>query len=307
MSEIKVSVVIPVYKTEKYIVSCAKSLFSQTMREMEFIFVDDASPDDSIRKLKEVVGEFPERENQVKIIHHEINAGPLASRKQVIAAAKGEYVAFCDSDDYVEPDMYETMYRKAEQTSAEIIHCGLTIHHAGSETGEKRDAVPTTDYRTFVLMENRGTVNPFPVTHMFRRDVLALDKLHLPDSVRYTEDMLMIFQIFRHCGSAAFVPDCKYHYIRNSDSICHGNTVKNMRQNFYVLHYLDKTETDREILEARKTRWRNFVYSIWRDRRLSPMKIRAMLRYCGKGAVFDANLKRKKRIRLFFLWLKSLL
>ena len=111
---IKVSVCIPVYGVEKYIEKCARSLFEQTMQDgIEFIFVNDCTKDRSIEILEQVLAEYPHRKEQTRIIHHEKNRGLVAARNTGLAYASGEYIIHCDSDDWVELDMYEKMYKKA--------------------------------------------------------------------------------------------------------------------------------------------------------------------------------------------------
>ena len=96
-----VSVIIPVYKVEPYMARCARSLFSQTMEDLEFIFIDDCSPDRSIDVMREVLEEFPERKDQVVVYRMPRNSGQAAVRMQGLALARGEYVIHCDSDDVV--------------------------------------------------------------------------------------------------------------------------------------------------------------------------------------------------------------
>ena len=105
----KVSVVIPVYNVEKYIERCARSLFEQTLDSIEYIFVDDCSPDNSIAVMENVLAEYPHRKEQIKIIRHEVNQGPYAARRHALQAATGDYVISCDADDWVDYDLYEKM------------------------------------------------------------------------------------------------------------------------------------------------------------------------------------------------------
>lgn len=106
--EYKVSVIIPVYKVEKFVERCVRSLMEQTMDGIEYIFVDDASPDDSILILHKVLVDYPERSERVKILVHSENKGLPAARNTGLAVAKGEYVFHCDSDDFVEKDLLST-------------------------------------------------------------------------------------------------------------------------------------------------------------------------------------------------------
>ena len=98
----KVSVIIPIYKVEAFIERCATTLMEQTLREVEYIFVDDATPDSSIQVLEEVVTRYPERKEQVHIVHHGTNKGLPAARNTGLSLATGEYIFHCDSDDYVD-------------------------------------------------------------------------------------------------------------------------------------------------------------------------------------------------------------
>ncbi|MBD5332345.1 MAG: glycosyltransferase family 2 protein [Bacteroides sp.] len=123
-NRVKVSVLVPVYGVEKYIERCARSLFEQTMKDgIEFIFTDDCTRDRSIEILEKVLEEYPERKSQVKIIHHEKNQGLVSARVTGLKEAVGEYVIHCDSDDWVEREMYEIMYRQAKDTDSDIVVC----------------------------------------------------------------------------------------------------------------------------------------------------------------------------------------
>lgn len=111
--EYSVSVIIPVYNVGKFIERCARSLMEQTMDNVEYIFVDDASPDNSIQILQKVLADYPNRRDNVRILTHAENKGLPAARNTGLAVATGEYIFHCDSDDFVEPDMLEQLYGKA--------------------------------------------------------------------------------------------------------------------------------------------------------------------------------------------------
>jgi glycosyltransferase involved in cell wall biosynthesis len=119
----KVSIIVPVYGVEKYIERCARSLFEQTLDNIEFIFVNDCTKDNSIKVLEQVIEDYPNRKNQITILHHEENNGLPQARKTGILQAKGEYIAHCDSDDWVEKDMYRAMYEKAKNEDADMVFC----------------------------------------------------------------------------------------------------------------------------------------------------------------------------------------
>ena len=129
----KVSIIIPVYKAEQYIDRCVRALFGQNLRDLEYIFVDDCSPDRSIDVMEQVLREYPDRQQQVKIIRHRRNMGVGQSRQDGIDEATGEYIIHCDPDDWVEPEMYYLMYDAACRTNADIVVCDYFENTSDSE------------------------------------------------------------------------------------------------------------------------------------------------------------------------------
>lgn len=117
-----ISVIIPIFRVEAYIERCARSLMEQTLEEVEFIFVDDCSPDGSVDVLQRVIADYPEREGQVRIIRHERNRGLPAARNTGLTEATGEYIFHCDSDDFIERDAVEKMYEIAKKEDADIVY-----------------------------------------------------------------------------------------------------------------------------------------------------------------------------------------
>lgn len=117
----KVSIVIPVYNMQKYLDKCMQSIFAQKLTDIEIILVDDGSSDDSPR----ICDEYGEKDARIRVIHKE-NGGLTSAWKRGSLEATGEYIGYVDSDDYIEPDMYEKLYERAAATDADIVCCGLT-------------------------------------------------------------------------------------------------------------------------------------------------------------------------------------
>ena len=118
-----VSVIIPVYKVEPYVARCARSLFDQTLEDIEFIFVDDCTPDRSIDIVKEVLADYPKRQEQVHFVRTPRNGGLARARVFGLKYANGDYIIHCDSDDAVMPDAYRLMYEKAVAENLDIVKC----------------------------------------------------------------------------------------------------------------------------------------------------------------------------------------
>lgn len=119
----KVTVIIPVFKAEKDIERCCKALFEQTLDSIEYIFVNDCTPDNSLEVIENTLELFPNRKSAVKILHQPQNMGVSACRQLGLNNATGEYVIHCDSDDWPEIEMYETMYTTAITEGAETVCC----------------------------------------------------------------------------------------------------------------------------------------------------------------------------------------
>lgn len=126
-----VSVIIPVYKVEPYMARCARSLFGQTLDDIEFLFIDDCSPDRSIDVMREVLEGFPERKDQVTVYRMPVNSGQAAVRMQGMALARGEYVIHCDSDDYVDVNAYAALYGKARAEDLDVVTCDMAVEQDG--------------------------------------------------------------------------------------------------------------------------------------------------------------------------------
>ena len=131
--DVKVSVIIPVYNVEPYIEKCLNSLQSQTLKELEFIFVDDKSPDRSIS----IIEEASKNDDRIIILCNEENMGPGPSRNRGIEIAKGEFLSFLDSDDYIAPNYYETLCKLAIEKNADVVKSHVT---AVNMVGDKVDS-----------------------------------------------------------------------------------------------------------------------------------------------------------------------
>lgn len=117
----KVSIIVPVYGVERYIERCAVSLFEQTYKNIEYIFVNDATPDKSIELLEKVIARYPQRQMNIKIIHHPQNKGISATRNTGLQAVTGDYILYVDSDDYVAPNAVERLVESAIKNAADIL------------------------------------------------------------------------------------------------------------------------------------------------------------------------------------------
>ena len=135
MNDIKISVIVPIYKAEFFIERCIRSLMEQTMKDnIEFVFVNDCTPDNSMQILERVINDYPERSSQIIIWNNPENLGVSRSRKKGIELSSGKYIGWCDSDDFCEKNMFEDMCKKAFDNSSDIVVC----NYWEVTNGEKR-------------------------------------------------------------------------------------------------------------------------------------------------------------------------
>ncbi len=148
-NNIKVSLVTAVYGVERYIERFARSVFSQDCDGVEFIVVDDCTKDASIARLESVLArEFPHLQGRVTILRNETNRGLHLSRRRGVAAARGDYVAMVDSDDYLAPDYVSTMLAAAQNNAADVVICDAKFVYP---TFERRAVVPDFDDKRSLL------------------------------------------------------------------------------------------------------------------------------------------------------------
>ena len=137
---VSVSILTPIYGVEKYIEQCARSLFEQTYANIEYIFVDDCAPDNSIKILESIIDEYPERAQQAHVIHHPHNKGVGAARQTALIAAKGDYIMFVDSDDFLPVDAVEKLVRKGKK-EIKASEEKIKTNEAGKAEGDTHSSV----------------------------------------------------------------------------------------------------------------------------------------------------------------------
>lgn len=217
----KVSVIVPVYKVETFIGRCAESLFSQTLADVEYIFVDDASPDGSMEVLEKVLVRHPDRKPHVRILRHECNKGLPAARNTGLVQASGEYIFHCDSDDYVEPDMLEVMYGAAADAGADIVWSDWYLTFSKNER-----YMPQPDYDTpeAALKGMLGGAMKYNVWNKLTRRSLYTDNaISFPSGYAMGEDMTMLL-LFACASKVCHVPGAYYHYVKMNTGALTGSS-----------------------------------------------------------------------------------
>ena len=206
----KVSVIVPFYKVAPFVERCTRSLMEQTLDDVEFIFVDDASPDESRAIIEKVVAEY---ERNVILLTHPQNQGLPAARNTGLAQAHGEFICHCDSDDYLEPTMLEEMYKTALEENADYVYCDFFL-----DFGTSRRYMKTPDYSSPEQMIKEGFLAglmKYNVWNKLLSRELYAHAIRFPAGHGMGEDMTLI-ALALHAKKVARVSQPLYHYMKTN-------------------------------------------------------------------------------------------
>lgn len=212
----KVSVIIPVYGVERYIERCAISLFEQTLDDIEYLFINDCTTDSSIDILKQVLDKYPNRKALAKIINMPKNSGQAAVRELGIKLASGEYIIHCDSDDWIETDMYKSMYDKAIETYSDIVVCDYNKSESPSKFEYIHTPIPLEKNR-FINGMLDGSIPAFLCNKLIKSSLHKHIQYYPQDN--YTEDMVITTQLVYYAKRISYIYKGFYHYYTNPESI----------------------------------------------------------------------------------------
>ena len=207
----KVSVIIPIYGVEHFIGRCVDSLMQQTLDEVEYIFVDDVTPDKSMSVLQEILSRYPKRKDHIKILHHQKNRGLPVARNTGLAVATGEYVFHCDSDDFVEPDMLEKMYAAAKVQDADFVWSDWFLSYENTERYMRQPEFHTPLDTLKGLLADAMKYNVW--NKLVRRSLYLDNGIQFPAGHPMGEDMTMI-RLAACAKSVAYVNQAFYHYVK---------------------------------------------------------------------------------------------
>ena len=214
--QIKLSIVAAVYNLEKYLPRCLDALVNQTLQDIEILCVDDGSTDSAPQIIEEYAKMYPDK---IKTFHKQ-NGGEFTTRNYGLQRAKGEYVTFVDTDDYVEPNWAEKLYTAAKENDADLAVCGF--ERIDLETN-KVVATNMTNFGNTVKQINPKDdfilfINPAPWNKIYKRDKIK-DLEFLP--FRGFNDTMFLASCYTRMKKIVFVPDVLYHYYLRYDSQIH--------------------------------------------------------------------------------------
>lgn len=227
----KVSVIVPIYGVEQYIEKCAISLFEQTMEDIEYIFIDDCTKDRSIDILKDIIERYPHRRSQTIIETMSHNTGQAYVRQKGVSIAKGEYIAFCDSDDWVEREMYEQMYEIGIKKGCQMVVCDYissngndySVHYGMASTSNRLDFI-----RDLISMKYAWSL----CNKIIRRE-LFFSAIHQFPKSNNGEDLAIVLQIVYECPIIGYIHKSFYNYYQNPHSLTKQVSRQAYERRFY--------------------------------------------------------------------------
>lgn len=240
-----VTVTVPVYNTSKYLRKCLDSLAAQTLKDIEIIVVDDGSTDNS----GAICDEYGSRYSNFKIIHQE-NGGLAAARQTGLEAASGEYIIVCDSDDWVEPDMYERLYKAAKDTDADIVMCGYVAEYSDGRSVPVQKWFKHLDFEGH-MKELFGTGYNNSWIRLVRRSLFTDNNIVYERGINLGEDWFILYKLMLTKPKLAQIDAKLYHY----------------RKEFGGQSYTNQPSM-KQIMKARKIReWieRNYCEDIFSE------------------------------------------
>lgn len=213
MDNYKVSIIIPVYNTEKFLKKCMDSIVNQTLKEIEIICINDGSTDNSLKILEE----YATNDNRIKLINQN-NLGQGTARNKGLEIACGEYIGFVDSDDWIDEDYFEKLYNSAKKHNAALACCSLRREYPFKQSWrlhvEKEEIIETPMEKFKYLYIPKQC---YPVNKIYRKADLDKHNIKFPEGM-YFEDMPFNLNAVYYLDKMVTVPGIIYHYFANMKS-----------------------------------------------------------------------------------------
>lgn len=259
-----ISILVPVYNVEKYLRKCLDSLVNQTLRDIEIILINDGSTDNS----EAICREYAVIDSRVKLICKE-NGGLASARQAALEVSKGKYFCACDSDDWVELDMYERLYKKAEETGAEMVMCDYWCEYPdGRHVATIYGQNPC---RRKDLLEDilNGKFPPNVWSKLFKREVFDKYALSWEPGINLGEDFLITLKVLQHNVKVEYLPIPLYHYRRVFGGNSYTNNISmNTFQQSYRIRQWVMANIDTE-------RYANGMFLLWLSMSFMALRINA--------------------------------
>ena len=249
----KVSILVPIYGVESYIERCVRSLFEQTYGNIEFVFVNDCTKDNSIKILLKTLEDYPSRRSEFKLIEHKKNRGIAATRNTALAECKGDFFMFVDSDDWIEHDTVERLVKAQLKHDSDVITCNYTIYETKGCVQYKEQLLPTTKEMLKQLLDGKGSGRLWG--RLVRTSLIKENNIHFVEGANFAEDIMVMSFLWFYAKNPSSINASLYNYERRNitsytNSFSTMNSMESLRnldeaREFFKVHapeYLDSIE-----------------------------------------------------------------
>ncbi len=252
----KISVIIPVYKAEKYLRRCVDSLLAQTLQDFEILLIDDGSPDRS----GEICDDYVKRDSRIKVLH-KINGGVGSARQSGIEQAVGEYTIHVDPDDWVEPTMFEDLYQIAHNKQVDMVICDYYSEEAPGKSVYVKQmpmSLSCHEIQNELFQRLHGSL----CNKLVRRACYTRGNVRIPDGLNISEDLWVCLCLLEVVNKVAYLSKAYYHYDRysNVNSLSKGCTIPNYWQHVWLQTLLKEKGFHRKCMKGYNTRWVSIAY-----------------------------------------------
>jgi len=242
-----ISVIIPVYNVEQYLRQCIDSVINQTYKNLEIILIDDASTDN----CGKICDEYALKNNRIIVIHKQ-NEGVSSARNVGLKIAKGDYIGFVDSDDYIEPDMYEELYNTAMKTNTKLVVCNYLRGNQNNwiVNGDFPNKHILTIPETYSYLYKCENV----YTKLFNKDIIK--NIFFDENIAFGEDRLFYMEAYKRVDKVGCLPSAKYYYRKTINS---ATNCRHFKKNF--LGFIDVLTLEMDFAEKNNLiDLKNFLY-----------------------------------------------
>lgn len=234
-----ISVIIPIFNVERYIEKCVTSLLSQTFSDIQYIFINDGSTDNSACILTRVLNEniFSHR-FVVTILNFDVKKGIANARNIGLQHATGNYVGFVDGDDWIESNMFAKMYEQAVKTDSDIISCSFVNEYIGHSKVFYQPYSNTNEYNLKKLLS--GEIFPSLWCEIVKRSLYINNNINFEPNINMGEDLLVNTKLFFFARSFSYINDALYHYRHTDTSICAVRSSESVSSDIKVASLIDE-------------------------------------------------------------------
>ena len=215
MEEKLISIIIPVYNTEKYLEKCIKSVLNQSIKNIEVILIDDGSTDGS----GIICDKYAKIDNRIIVIHQE-NKGVSTARNAGIQKSTGEYIGFVDADDYIESNMFEILCNNINNCNSDIVICNYNLIKKNKVQGKNfRNIKEIITREKFLYNMANNTFNGFLWNKLYKKSIILKNNLKLDEKISYCEDFVFNVEYSQFVNKASVVNYRLYNYVQRKESV----------------------------------------------------------------------------------------